>query len=196
MINHVRVRPVILAAVWLLAGSALAAEPAGGPAAPATNGLPNFHKVTDALYRGAQPLDSGYAQLKALGIRTVVSLRAFHSEADAVAKAGLNYESIPMNTWHAEMEDLVRFLQVVGDTNKTPVFVHCQHGADRTGLMCATYRIFDCGWDKTAAIKEMTDGGFGFHPVWQNIVEFIQNLDTNAVRRELDAPVKPTEGKR
>src|ERR1051325_9193234 len=37
--------------------------------------LPNFHKVNDQLYRGAQPATGGMKKLSALGIKTVVNLR-------------------------------------------------------------------------------------------------------------------------
>lgn len=30
----------------------------------------------------------------------------------------------------------------------------------------------------------MTDGGYGFHPVWVNLPEWITQLDVDAVRRE------------
>jgi protein tyrosine phosphatase (PTP) superfamily phosphohydrolase (DUF442 family) len=41
-----------------------------------------------------------------------------------------------MKAWHPEEKEIVKFLKTVTDKTKTPVFVHCQHGADRTGLMC------------------------------------------------------------
>ena len=46
-----------------------------------------------------------------------------------------------MKPWHAEDEDVVAFLKIASNTNNLPVFVHCQRGADRTGMMCAMYRI-------------------------------------------------------
>ncbi len=147
-------------------------------------GLPNLHKVTPSLYRGAQPTGQGLARLEELGVKTVINLRAFHSDRDPIAKTGLNYEEISFKTWHPEEEDIVRFLQIAGNTNNAPVFVHCQHGADRTGMMCAIYRMVICGWDKSSAIREMTEGGFGFHPVWTNLVTFLQNLDVEAIRKK------------
>ena len=193
---------LLLATVLLAQGAAAGTNSAAAPsAAPAgreawakplvREGLPNLHNVTDSLYRGAQPEEGGYAQLKAMGIRTVVSLRAFHSDKDAVEKAGMNYESISFKTWHPEDEDIVRFLQIIGNTNNAPVFVHCQHGADRTGTMCAIHRIFVCGWSKDQAVKEMTDGGFGFHPIWDNLVTYIRDLDVDAIRRKLTPAASP-----
>lgn len=149
-------------------------------------GLPNAFKVSDNLYRGAQPAAEGFKELKKLGIKTVLCLRAFHSDADAdaIAGAGLLYEQIPIHTWNAKEEDVVRFLQIVTDTNKTPVFVHCQHGADRTGAMVAVYRMALCGWKKDDAVDEMVHGGFGFHKTWENLITFLKNLDIEAVKKK------------
>jgi protein tyrosine/serine phosphatase len=147
-------------------------------------GLPNLHKVTDNLYRGAQPTAEGFKNLKEMGIKTVVNLRAFHSDRDELKGLDLSYENIDVKTWHAEDEDLVRFLKIVTDKTKMPVFVHCQHGADRTGMMVAVYRIAVQGWTKADAMKEMTEGGFGWHPMWQNLLEHIEDLDIEALKKE------------
>lgn len=146
------------------------------------NGLPNFHKVTDDLYRGAQPAKSGFQELKKLGVRTVVNLRSFHSDRNKIGNTGLAYEHIYMKSWHPEEKEIVRFLRIVTDKNRTPVFVHCMHGADRTGVMCAVYRIAVCGWTRDEAIREMTTGGFGFHKIWTNLVKYVENLDIDSVR--------------
>ncbi len=38
-------------------------------------GIPNAGKITDVLYRGAQPKEFGLSELKKLGITTIVDLR-------------------------------------------------------------------------------------------------------------------------
>jgi hypothetical protein len=40
------------------------------------------------------------------------------------------------------------------------------------------------GWTKEDALREMRDGGFGFHEVWQNLPGWIDQLDLEAVRKE------------
>ena len=148
-------------------------------------GLPNLHKVSDDLYRGAQPPDAeGFRQLKAMGIKTVVDLRAGHSDREALGDTGLACEYIPMYAWHAEDEDVVAFLKIVTDKSRTPVFVHCLYGADRTGMMCAAYRIVVCGWSKDDAIREMTEHDFGFHKTWHNLVQYIRNMDVEKMKRK------------
>jgi protein tyrosine phosphatase (PTP) superfamily phosphohydrolase (DUF442 family) len=140
-------------------------------------GVENLHKVSERLYRGAQPTKEGMQQLKELGIKTIVNLRSFHSDRGEIGDTGLSYEHIYMKTWHAEDEEVVRFLKIVTDGERTPAFVHCQRGADRTGTMCAIYRVAVQNWRRDEAIEEMTKGGFGFYTKWQNLIDYIRELD-------------------
>ena len=146
-------------------------------------GAPNLHKVSGDLYRSAQPTAEGMKNLKSLGIETIVSLRSFHSDMDKIGYTGLAYEHIYMKAWHPEEKEVIRFLQIVSNPKRTPVLVHCQHGSDRTGMMCAMYRIIMQGWSKEKAIEEMIDGGYGFHEVWANIVPWINNLDVERIKK-------------
>jgi protein tyrosine phosphatase (PTP) superfamily phosphohydrolase (DUF442 family) len=155
-------------------------------------GLPNFYRVSDTYYRGAQPTAEGMRELTLMNVKTVVNLRAVNSDRDEIGDAGLVYEHISFKAWHAEDEDVVRFLRIVTDPQKKPVFVHCEHGADRTGMMTAIYRIAIEGWSKEDAIVEMTQGGFGFHAIWKDLVEYLRTLDIERLKREASIP---TQGK-
>jgi protein tyrosine phosphatase (PTP) superfamily phosphohydrolase (DUF442 family) len=128
-------------------------------------GAPNLFKVSDVLYRSAQPTAQGMKNLKKLGIKTIVNLRSFHSDRQEIGATGLAYEHIYMKAWHPETKEAARFLQIVNDPARQPVLVHCQHGSDRTGTMCALYRIAVQDWSKKDAIREMRDGGYGFHRI-------------------------------
>lgn len=153
-------------------------------------GISNFYEITTNLYRGAQPTAEGFKNLKAMGVKTVINLRSFHSDKDEVAGTGLKSVRFEVKPWHAEEDDIVGFLKIVADTNNLPAFVHCQRGADRTGMMCAMYRIVVCGWTKQQAIEEMKNGGFDFSPVWQNIVSFIEKADVEKIKRRVNSPEK------
>jgi protein tyrosine phosphatase (PTP) superfamily phosphohydrolase (DUF442 family) len=145
-------------------------------------GLPNLHKLNDGLYRGAQPTPEGVRELEKLGVKTIICLRANHSDKDMLAKSKIAYEHIPVQTWDPEEKDVVRFLQIVTDKNRQPVYVHCEHGSDRTGTMCAIYRVAVDGWSKQQAIDEMTKGDFGFHAVWINLPKFIKKLAIQKIK--------------
>ena len=147
-------------------------------------GIKNCFQVTTNLYRGAQPTAKGMAQLKAMGIKTVINLRAWHSDKDKVAGTGLKSVRFETEPWHGDEEDVVRFLKAVTDTNNLPAFVHCKRGADRTGMRCAMYRVVVCGWTKPAAIAEMKEGGFGFNPLWHDLVSCVEKADVDKIKRE------------
>jgi protein tyrosine phosphatase (PTP) superfamily phosphohydrolase (DUF442 family) len=146
-------------------------------------GVPNLYKVSDTLYRSAQLSAPGMKNVKAMGIETVINLRSFHSDRAEIRDTGLAYESISMKAWHAEEEDAVEFLQIVTNARRCPVLVHCQHGADRTGTMCALYRVAVQGWTKEEALKEMVQGGFGFHGIWENLIQWIDGLDIEKIKK-------------
>jgi protein tyrosine phosphatase (PTP) superfamily phosphohydrolase (DUF442 family) len=160
-------------------------------------GLPNLHRVAANLYRGAQPTAAGIRELKAMGVRTIVNLRSMHSDKDLLGDTGLSYVEISCHAWHPEDEDVVAFLKVVADETKGPFFVHCQHGADRTGMMVAIYRVVCEGWEKEDAIDEMTEGGFGFHPLWRGLPKYVRALDVEAIRRKagIKAPASSGAGR-
>jgi len=81
-------------------------------------------------------------------------------------------------------DNVAAFLKVVSDPARQPVFVHCRHGSDRTGTMCAVYRIVVQGWSKGEAVLEMTRGGFGFHTNFENLVQYVEKMDVEAIRQK------------
>jgi protein tyrosine phosphatase (PTP) superfamily phosphohydrolase (DUF442 family) len=154
----------------------------------AVAGVKNAYQVAANLYRGAQPTAKGFKNLKAMGVKMVVNLRAWHSDKDKVKGAGLKSMRFEMEPWRGDTEDVVQFLKVVTDTNNLPAFVHCERGADRTGMMCAMYRITVCGWTKEQAIDEMKNGGFHFNPAWHELITFIEKADVADIKRRAGLP--------
>ena len=180
---------IAVAGVFLLtwvgcAGTSLANRPETWAQPVKLEGVPNLYRVSDELYRGDQPSPQGMQNLKQLGLKTIINLRSFHSDRDEIGETGLAYEHIFMKAWHPEEDDVVRFLKIATDPKRAPVLVHCQHGADRTGALIAVYRIAVQGWSKAEAIREMTEGGFGFHPTWSNLPKWIQKLNIDRIKRQ------------
>lgn len=166
------------------AGDSLTNRPAKWATPMKVEGVPNLHKVDGTLYRSAQPTEKGMQELRKMGIKTVINLRSFHSDKDEVGSTAVASEHIPMKAWHPELEDARRFLEIVADPKRQPVLVHCQHGADRTGTLCAIYRIVVQGWAKEEAVREMREGGYGFHEVWTNLPVWIDGLKIEDLRKE------------
>lgn len=127
--------------------------------------IKNFHVVSDRLYRGAQPTEEGIQHLARMGVKTILSLRcgrrASAIEKAAAEAAGMRFENIPLSYWKVPTEETIdRFLALVDDPANGPIFIHCFHGADRTGLLVATYRISRLGWSFQEAYNEMKRCGF------------------------------------
>ena len=68
---------------------------------------------------------------------------------------------------------------------KAPIVIHCHHGSDRTGAVCALYRVVFQNVSKEDAIHEMTEGGFGFHRIYKNIIRRIKEADIEQIRRKV-----------
>jgi uncharacterized protein (TIGR01244 family) len=181
--------------VWfMLAVQVQTAEPAKNEsnwaAAIKDPDLPNLHKINDNLYRGAQPEKDGYAALSKMGIKTIICLRDSEPDLKTIRNAGLECVHIPVKTWNPTDDQVVKFLKTVTDKSKQPIYVHCKHGSDRTGTMCAIYRIAIDGWSKKEAIREMTKGDFGFHSIWTNLIKFIEDIDIDSIKKKADLEVK------
>jgi protein tyrosine/serine phosphatase len=175
---------ILLLSPGLRAADAVVAPRPAEWAAPLTEaGLPNLHRVSATLFRSAQPSAEGMRRAAALGVKSVISLRAFHDDDEELAGTGLIEERIAFKSWHPEDEDVARFLRLACDPARQPALVHCQHGADRTGMMCAVYRMAVEGWSADAAVREMIEGGYGFHPLWQDIVAYVRGVDVARIRR-------------
>ena len=157
--------------------------------------IANFFKVGDELYRGAEPMGSGYAELKKMGVRTVINLRAFHSDSALCDAATLLGVQIRMRQLTPEPEEVAEFLRIVTNPQFAPYFVHCDKGSERTGVMCAIYRIALCDWTKEDAIREMTGGGFGTNVSWGNQVIYIKGLNVDALRKQAAAAKAEANGK-
>jgi len=182
---------LLISAAFVMAGPPANQRPLSWAQPVKLEGAPNLFQVSNDLYRSAQPDSLGMKNLKQLGIKTVVNLRSFHTDQDELGNTGLAGEHIYMKAWHPEKEDMVRFLKIVSDSARVPVLVHCQHGSDRTGTICAIYRVAVQGWSKEEAIREMTQGGFGFHQVFSNLPKWIKVLDIDQLRKEAGIADKP-----
>ena len=161
-----------------LVGAVLAAAylgPAG--AAPAGNhDLPNFGHVGSGFYRGAAPTEAGLEKLKAMGVRTVIDLRiAPHTVAKERKNAqalGLRFVNLPMGSDPPTKAEVATFLQLADSAGQSPIYVHCQHGADRTGTMVGIYREVHDHWSFSQAYAEMRH--YGFNPHWAKLRESVE----------------------
>jgi tyrosine-protein phosphatase SIW14 len=150
-------------------------------------GVHNAGKITDVLYRGAQPKEQGLSELKKLGINTIVDLRGENPEKaewerKLAESLGMRFIHIPVSGWSPPTnEQVLQFLSIFRDDPAQKVFVHCRFGDDRTGVFVATYRMALEKWPAEQALKEMYFFGFnGFwHPAMKSFIrDFPERLNS------------------
>jgi tyrosine-protein phosphatase SIW14 len=144
---------------------------------PGVAGLENFARVNPSFYRGAQPTEEGYKQLKAMGVRTTISFRAHHDTTKVAKAAGLDPVEMPLK---ADLEsvpptddEIRKFFEIVLDPARQPCYIHCAFGKDRTGTMAALYRMEIDGWTPDEALQEMQ--AFGYHTYYKDFAQFIRD---------------------
>ena len=174
----IRKSAATLAVIGLLLPAATLAAP---DLAAVKVSIENFGRISDTYYRGSQPVGDDYAELAALGIKTVIDLQEDFDEHDAgrseeadVKRAGMNFVRIPMNTRVKPTDaQIAQFLAIASDPAQQPVYVHCKGGKHRTGVMTAIYRMVNDKWDSDKAYDEMKDFEFGssfWHPEFKEFV--------------------------
>ncbi|MFZ6767342.1 dual specificity protein phosphatase family protein [Undibacterium sp. Di26W] len=149
----------------------------------------NLFRVTPTFYRSAQLQSQDLVLLQSLGIKTVVSLRSFHSDDQILKNSGIKLQRIGINTWDINDKNVIAALRALQAAEQQgPVLLHCLHGADRTGLVTAMYRILNQGWSKDQALEELTKGGYGYHSLWKNIPEYLRKVDIEKIRQGVVQP--------
>jgi protein tyrosine/serine phosphatase len=147
----------------------------------------NLFSITPTLFRSAQLEEKDLALIKSLGIQTVVSLRNFHSDDALLKDTGVAFQRIGINTWQIGDKHVIAALRKIRAAEKNgPVLLHCMHGADRTGLISAMYRMLYQGWSKEQALAELTQGGYGYHALWKNIPKYLQRVDVEKIRAAVE----------
>ncbi len=140
--------------------------------------LPNFHAVTPGLFRGAAPTLEGLQALRKMGIKTVIDLRiapkTVAKERAHLDGMGLHFINLPMSGDPPTEAEIQTFLKTVADPGQQPVFVHCQHGADRTGTMVGIYREHVAHWPFDRTYKEMRQ--YGFNPHWKKLTATVHRF--------------------
>jgi protein tyrosine/serine phosphatase len=181
--SHTRAKTSLAAVVLSLS---LAAPAVAGPQAGAAEAaakliskirIDNFGEINAAFYRGSQPKERDYADLAAIGVKTLINLTSDDADAreEALARqSGMKYVQIPMNTRVVPTPaELAKFLAVVSDPASQPIYVHCVGGRHRTGVMTAVYRMTHDGWSADQAFREMKQYKFGadfLHPEFKQFV--------------------------
>jgi protein tyrosine/serine phosphatase len=156
-LSTIRTGLIVLAAAFLVSAA---------PAQVAAPSIPNFHQVSEYVFRGGQPPLESFQSLADLGVKTVIDLRrpdehSTEAEQKAVTSAGMKYVNFPMKGVVTPDDAQVnKILSLLGSKEK--VFVHCKRGADRTGAVVACYRIAYEQWNQKRALSEAKSLGMSW----------------------------------
>ncbi len=155
MIKRLKYTGAALAAVvLLLAGYILAVNLQG-----------NFHPITPGeAYRSGQPDEHMLAQYQErYNIKSVLNLRGSHpgegwyeEEIAASAKLNLVHYDVTLSSSQELTDAAVRQLMDIFRTAPRPILIHCQAGADRSGLVAAMWKVAVNKMSKTEAKKELS----------------------------------------
>ncbi len=127
--------------------------------------IPRLAQVSDHIYRGGQPeTEADYVLLARMGVRTIVNLRGDSSvgpERETAERLGIRFVNLPMSGYeYPSTETVNAALALLNDAEAGPVFIHCLHGKDRTGLIIGLYRVHYDHWPRDVAYAEMRRIGF------------------------------------
>ena len=148
----------------------------------------NLYRLDDKLFRSEQLTEKDYELLRKNNINTLINLRFFDRNDDrqAFGKTSLTLVNTPLLTWSITPQEVARVLwQIEQHQRNGAVLIHCYHGADRTGLISAMYRVVYQNWELSEAKREMMQGPYGFHSVWKNIEGFFTEKNINEIKQEL-----------
>ena len=135
-------------------------------ARPVTHGIPQFHEVEHGIYRGGEPTTEGMRYLKSIGVKAIVKLNPdeFERESNDASDLGMSIRYVPLKSWLLpKTKDIDLIEEYLNDKSLRPIFFHCKHGEDRTGMVVGLYRVETDHWSPDHAHQEMK--ALGFHPI-------------------------------
>jgi len=135
-------------------------------------GVGNFARLAPGIWRGQAPDEAGLETLKEMGVKTIIDFRTSDEHEALEGDGQVEYVRMSFSATDPPPAEFVdKFLEIVTEPARQPVFFHCRHGKDRTGTMAALYRIRVQGWEPEKAFNEMKY--FGFRTFYRDLAEFV-----------------------
>ncbi|SET34567.1 tyrosine-protein phosphatase [Thorsellia anophelis] len=148
----------------------------------------NFYPVTEGIFRSGQPNALEMQGLEAMGIKSVLNLRQWHSDTNEAEGTNLQLSRVPMDAADVNDDNIVEALRILKTAEK-PVLIHCWHGSDRTGAVVAMYRLVFEDTPREEVLAELRKPEYGYHyNIYANIERYIEHVDIDAIRARVMAP--------
>lgn len=121
--------------------------------------IENLYRVGQDLFSGGEPKgEPAFAQLAALGVKTIVSVDGAIPDVDRARRHGLRYVHLPLGYNRFSTEACLRLAKAAA-TLPGPVFVHCHHGKHRGPTAAAIMAMTREGWTRDQAERWLTQAG-------------------------------------
>jgi len=118
-------------------------------------GLHQVYRLSEQIISGAEPQGSaGLEQLRALGVRTIISVDGKLPNSASAAQLGMRYVHIPIHYRGMTGDELTRLAKTFREL-ESPFYVHCFHGKHRGPAAAAIGRVVLDGASREQAIAEM-----------------------------------------
>lgn len=123
------------------------------------DGVTNFFKLSDEIYSGAAPEgEQGFATLKKLGIKTIITVDGAKPDVATAKKFGLRYVHLPFGYDGIPTEQAFRLVKAARELPK-PIYVHCHHGQHRGPAGAAVICEGTEHWNSARAIDWLKQAG-------------------------------------
>jgi len=155
---------IVCVLVSLAAGSQEASSPGDGgritaPQRLDTRSIENAFRLSPNLYSGGDPHGvEALTALKALGIKTIISVDGVKPDVETAKRLGMRYVHLPIGYDGVPREQAVRMVKVL-KTLPGPVYVHCHHGIHRGPAAAAICGRASEGWSKEQAAEWLEVAG-------------------------------------
>ncbi len=120
----------------------------------------NFKQESAVLYRGPSPSLKRLDELKAMGIKTIISVRKNPTpkKVEYSKKIGLNFFHVRTSVFETPSREAIqKFISIANNPKYQPVYVCCVGGKDRTAFYVNAYQIA-LGKDPELALADMKKG--------------------------------------
>jgi protein tyrosine phosphatase (PTP) superfamily phosphohydrolase (DUF442 family) len=122
-------------------------------------GLENFYQLGSNIYSGSAPEgDAGFAALKALGIKTIITVDGAKPDVATARRFGLRYVHLPFGYDGVPLTQGLRLVKAV-ETLPGPVYIHCHHGLHRGPAGVAVVCMATEGWTADQAVAWLHQAG-------------------------------------
>lgn len=149
---------------------------------PSSQPLERYANFAPGLHRGRAPATMAEVKsLKNLGIRTFINLASSTDiawETKAASAVGIRVLNMPLPYFtQPEKWKMSRIEGWLNDKSLYPIYIHCKHGRDRTGLVVGLHRVLNEGWTPDEAYAEMRR--FGFRPIFIGLSQYFEDATSS-----------------